>query len=694
MKNSLSLENINKAVEDSARFLELNSIGKQEILRWSLFMEHVLLLYRDNGSNTFSVACKRRWGQVTVRLFIDGNIQHPLEGKEDIIIKNVLSGFDCAPVWSRKRKYNVITLTENPVLPGIWSLKFILPYLKKARKSFAAALIYQILMVAVNIIIPLLTSMIVIAYTDSEIHRILVIAAVLLLAGVVSYFFEYRSRHYFVKVYSSLLNELEIDLSRKFFNLSDQCVNEYGSGIFIQRMVDDTEMVADGFNNIAEIVFRLVQTIGVIVAVGTISVPVCLFFIFTMVLTLIIEMKRIRKKGQDDRAFRKNRERYTGFISEMIRGSRDIKLHNSVNAFIEKMLGAIHSANEGRYSMEEASSSRIFVRKGVKEICDFVLYAGMALMIASGSIIPSLALVLFNYNIAISDFGYCFGNFLDYVNSIMVSSERIFHLIYGNDFTEEKFGLEHPETFAGNITMRNLFFSYENGENRVMVLNGINVDIAQGEKVAIVGRSGCGKTTILNLLTGLYRPLRGQMMIDGRDYRSLSADYIRGNIAVVSQFPYIFNMTVRENLYLSGKESSDAEMENACRAAGIYEDIMNMPQKFDTLLGEGGVYLSGGQRQRLAIARCLMRKSRMILLDEATSAIDNVTQKGVIDNIGTIFSDCTVITAAHRLSTIINSNRILFMSNGKITAEGTHEQLLAECPEYAQLYCSEYNYNS
>lgn len=136
----------------------------------------------------------------------------------------------------------------------------------------------------------------------------------------------------------------------------------------------------------------------------------------------------------------------------------------------------------------------------------------------------------------------------------------------------------------------------------------------------------------------------------------------------------------------AGENISFEEMEAACKAACIYEDIMAMPEQFDTVLGEGGIYLSGGQRQRLALARCLLRKSRMILLDEATSALDNETQGIVMDQLEKVLADCTVITVAHRLSTIVNSDRILFLSEGRILAEGSHSQLLESCEEYRALY--------
>ena len=690
MRYTFSDENIEKAVEYAAAYMEANSIGRKEIRRWSLLMEQLLWLYgRDGCADGFSLVCRRRKKRISIRLCVESAEKDYLSSGEDFLVARLLSGFENAPGWSYRNGCNTISYEAAIRVPDIWSLRFLLPYLRRTKGYCFCAIFAQLCMIAADIVIPVVTARIITAYTDSEIRRIVILAVALSLTGIVSYLCDYISTFFFVKVYNRLLNDLETDLSRRVFHLEDACIGEYGSGMFVQRMVSDTENVASGFNNITEALAFLAETVGIIIAVGIISLPLCLFFIVSIGLTAAFEIRRIKKRGQDDREFRRKKDRYSSFITEMIYGVRDIKLQNSTEVFVEKMSQSIREANESNYVLEKNSARRVFVRKGVKELCDMVLYAGMALLMLVGYLLPSAALVIFNYNLSISSFGFYLGNFLNYINTISVSSERIFQILFSPNFREEKFGTLCPEEFQGNISFRNVSFSYAHdgpeGTGK-KALDQLSMEIRAKEKVAIVGKSGSGKTTIINLLTGLYRPDSGKILIDGRDYETLSADYLRGNISVVSQNPYIFNLTIRENLNLAGSGISFEEIERACRAACIYDDIMTMPQKFDTLLGEGGIHLSGGQRQRLAIARCLLRKTRMILLDEATSALDNETQNDVIGEIGKLFSDCTVITVAHRLSTIENSDRILFLSNGGILADGSHGELLASCAEYRALY--------
>ena len=181
----------------------------------------------------------------------------------------------------------------------------------------------------------------------------------------------------------------------------------------------------------------------------------------------------------------------------------------------------------------------------------------------------------------------------------------------------------------------------------------------------------------------------GRILLDGVDINELTKDSIRNTMTVVNQSPYIFNMSVKENLRLAKIDMTDEEMKQVCELACIDDDIMEMPEGYDTVIGEGGVNLSGGQRQRLAIARSLLKNYRIILFDEATSALDNVTQAKIQKAIDGISKNRTIILIAHRLSTVIGADRILYMQDGSVLAEGSHEELLKKCEPYRLLYQEE-----
>lgn len=187
----------------------------------------------------------------------------------------------------------------------------------------------------------------------------------------------------------------------------------------------------------------------------------------------------------------------------------------------------------------------------------------------------------------------------------------------------------------------------------------------------------------------MYDNYEGTITIDGIDIKELDKDSIRGNITIVSQNPYIFNMTIKENLKLVKDNLTDEEMKEACKMACLDDYIETLPKKYNTLVGEGGINLSGGQKQRLAIARAFVQKTEIILFDEATSALDNETQKKIQQAIDNLQKDYTILIIAHRLSTIKNADRILVLDNGKIVAEGKHEDLLKTNTTYKELYNTE-----
>ena len=219
-----------------------------------------------------------------------------------------------------------------------------------------------------------------------------------------------------------------------------------------------------------------------------------------------------------------------------------------------------------------------------------------------------------------------------------------------------------------------------------IVLRDVSLEVACGEFVALVGPSGGGKTTITYLLPRLYDPTLGTVRIDGHDLRDLRLDSLRSGMGVVTQEPFLFHSTIAENLLYSRPGATHEEMVRACETAQMQEFVMGLPEGYETVVGERGYRLSGGEKQRLAIARVILRDPRILVLDEATSHLDSLSERLIRDALEPLFSDRTGVVIAHRLSTVLRADVVLVMDRGRLVERGTHTELLARVGLYSRIY--------
>lgn len=276
-----------------------------------------------------------------------------------------------------------------------------------------------------------------------------------------------------------------------------------------------------------------------------------------------------------------------------------------------------------------------------------------------------------------------FGTFYRSIQSALINSERLLEL-----FREQPTVVDRPNArplpiCKGDIKFDNVEFSYD---ARKPALNGLTFHCEPGTTTALVGESGGGKSTVFRLLFRFYNSERGRILVDGHDVGGTTIDSLRKHIGVVPQDTVLFNETLMYNLKYANPDVSDEDVYEACRAASIHDKIISFPDGYNTKVGERGLRLSGGEKQRVAIARTILKNPRIILLDEATAALDTETEEHIQSALSTLSRGRTMLVIAHRLSTITTADRILVLSEGKVSESGTHDQLLAMKGRYASMW--------
>ena len=571
----------------------------------------------------------------------------------------------------------------------IINIKKVYQYGKSYKKNLIGMIFGVIVGSISGIIIPIISAKQIVYFTSSLWAQLILMSLVIF--GIQAFmafavmFFTRRNHQYFSR---GTMKNLQIRIGKEMLKINQNDIDKNSSGIFIQRMINDTQKMAEfiswgGLENIRQIL----GNIGALFATLVINRYVFLYYLFVSIILTIFNIEKTKKYGEKDKQFRNKTEYVSGLTSELVRGIRDIKMLNAKKSFIIKLEKNITEQNEKRFEMAKINMIYKYIIETLKSVFELGLIALLIYLVQNNNVSIAIAIALFNYKSGIMTIVMeKVSNLLELAKEFNISCDRVFSILDEKTFEKEKFGKKHLTKIDGNIEFKNVSFEYIQGKK---VLENLNLKINSGEMIGFVGKSGAGKTTIFNLLCKIYSINSGQILIENENINELDEDSIRGNITIISQNPYIFNLSIRDNLKLVKEDMKEEEMIEACKIACLDEFIQNLPNKYDTIVGESGVILSGGQKQRLAIARALIKQTKIILFDEATSNLDNETQAEIQKAILNLKDKYTILIIAHRLSTVINCDKIMVIENGKIIDQGRHEELLNRNEVYQNLYHTE-----
>ena len=515
--------------------------------------------------------------------------------------------------------------------------------------------------------------------------------AVLLLIYIINFvdslIFDRYGRIYMERCANNIMEKIGCAVYEKVGLLPARAFEEKSSGEFINRITSDSSTIADSFRQILRITISLFTCAIVFIYICFNSWVVALEVIIYLALFYIISHKYLPSIKEKQKEINKEKDRAVAEVSESVRGIREIRalgIRKSMNDNFKNIVRNIYFKINKEMITERNYNAWIYILNCTLE---FIIFTTCILLIINkaGS---------FAFFMAMTYYVYRFMNTIELmmnlstsIQKMKVSIERLSEILDNKLYKDEKFGIVSKTDILGNIEFKNITFKYPNEEKEIF--EEFNLTIPTGKKVAIVGKSGQGKTTIFNLLLRYFDSDTGVILVDDIPIEDFTEDSLRENIAIIRQEPFIFNKTILENLKIIDPYMSLKKIRNACKLAEIDEYIMSLPNKYDTMIGEGGINLSGGQKQRLAIARALLKNSKIILFDEATSALDNENQSKIKQAIDNLVKDHTIIIVAHRLSTIIDADVIYLIDGGKVVASGTHKQLLKKSLIYKNLYINE-----
>ena len=571
-------------------------------------------------------------------------------------------------------------------------LKRFTAYYKPHKKLFAMDMSAALLVSAIGVVYPIITRTMLNTLIPERNYRMIVIFGLTLL---VLYFFK-MALNYFIQYEGHMMGvymqaQMRTDMFAHLETLPYSFFDTHETGKIMSRMTNDlfevSELAHHGPENI------IISVLSIVIAfiyLSTIDRRLTLI-IFACVPFLLIISYTLRKKMRQ--AFRDTRTAVAEINASMessISGIRVTKAFTNAEKEKEKFEVGNSKFQKARKSAYSAMGKFHSGNTFVTDVFNVVVLIAGGFFLYNGRIrFGDYSAFIVSVNMFIAPVMTLI-NFMEQFENGITGFERFCEIMDAKPETDRP-NAEDAGQLEGHIEFRDVSYAYDEDKN---VLRHVNLNIEKGKTFALVGPSGGGKTTICHLIPHFYDVMSGEILLDGREIHILTLESVRRNIGIVQQDIYLFNDSIKENIRYGRLDATDGEIILAAKRANIHDYIMCLPNGYDTNIGERGVRLSGGQKQRLSIARVFLKNPPILILDEATSALDNTTEILIQQALDELCKGRTTLVVAHRLSTIKNADEIAVVSDGKITEQGTHEELMANQGMYYDLYQLQFRANN
>ncbi len=576
--------------------------------------------------------------------------------------------------------------TKNGSLKGYKGLKKLIPYYTKYKKLCSGFMIAFIISVSVGFLLPIYDAKMLASLASGDFKSTIIFALVSLGIFLVYTFLNWIHN----KTYMYLDNKVCYDMRQKIMRSIDSTqmstLDNVGSSVLIERLEADAGKCSDVLSNIFIQIVNIITAVCFFIYIAFLNIWLFLALLGYVLLMYGINTWQANIFYNVVMKFKRRKEIAQGGYYEQIRGVRDVKCLNIKEQLLTDSGDRFNYVLKKKYAeRNKYFNVKLLIYKNVDKLLEVLFIVLGVVLIKNNIVTLTTFLIVYMYRGKATNLTGYIGNVKQFAAEGELAAQRYFEVV--EDYPKEEFGnVALSEPIVGDVEFKNVSFSYNADKE---VLKNISFNIKPNKITAFVGSSGCGKSTILSLINKLYDVNSGEICIDGVNIKTLTEKSLRDTVGIVTQSPYIFNNTIKNNLLFVKPDATDDEIWDALKRAQIDEYIREQELGLDGKVGENGVKLSGGQKQRLAIARALLKGNKIIAFDEATSALDNKSQGAIVDELAKLKQDHTIIVVAHRLSTIVDADNIIVVDNGQKVAEGTHKELMNSCELYKELYENE-----